>query len=846
MRLTAVGTLNEAVNRKCNSKWRGKPPWDDIALKAADAKRNSLRRSRIQIGVMELKAPIFWLKDYVDIKMDKKAYANAITLSGSKVEGVEDLGESIEKVIVAKIVSMEQHPNADKLRIAKVDTGTEILQVVTGAPNVNTGDLIPLALPGAKLPGGTIKPSKLRGIESFGMMCSIDELNLTKDYLPDAPDYGVYIFPDNVEVGKDVREVLDLGPVVDFEITSNRPDCFSILGLARETAVTLGEKLHKPVISVKEEGSGKASDFVSVSIQNPELCSRYAARVVTDVKIEPSPVWMQHRLAAAGMRPVNNIVDITNYVMLEMGQPMHAFDFKCIQGGKIIVRTARENENMITLDSQERKLDPSVLVISDENRAVAIAGVMGGENSEVTDETRVLLLESANFNGTSVRLTGKKVGIRSEASNRFEKGLDVENVIPAINRAAQLIEELGAGKVVPGIVDCYPVKAKTVMLPLDPDNINRLLGTLIDKEWMLDLFEKLEFGVDRKNMMLTIPSFRPDIQCEADLAEEVARFYDYNNIQATLLQGRAPTIGRKTFKQKMEDFIQQQMLASGLYETYTYSFTSPKVFDKLNLPKDHELRNAVRIANPLGEDFSIMRTTTIPEMLEVIQTNYSRKVDEGRFFEISHVYIPVEGELLPEEKKVLTIGLYGNADFYLLKGIVEQLLLQMGIQNADFSPVRDHPAFHPGKTAKLTIDSTMIGYLGEIHPEIADNFDCPARTCIAVLEILPMIEKANMFREYKSLPKFPAVSRDIAMLVSDDIMVKEIESVIRHKGGKILEEVRLFDIYKGDQVPEGKKSVAYTLTFRSAERTLVDDEVNRIMEKILDGLKSNLNASLRV
>lgn len=795
--------------------------------------------------MIEMKAPITWLKDFVDIHVDVKAYAHALTLSGSKVEGIEDLGESIEKVVIGKILSMEQHPNADKLKVAQVDVGTEVLQVVTGAPNVQTGDVIPLALPGARLPGGTIKPSKLRGVESFGMMCSIEELNLTKDYLPDAPDDGVYVFHNNPGLGRDVKEVLGLEPVVDFEITSNRPDCFSIIGLARESAITLKEAFKSPTISVREEGAGKASDFVSVAISNPELCSRYAARVVTDVKIEPSPVWMQSRLAAAGMRPINNIVDITNYVMLEMGQPMHAFDLNCVQGGKIIVRSARENENITTLDGQERKLNPSMLVIFDETRAVAIAGVMGGENSEVTEQTNVLLLESANFNGTSVRLTAKKVGIRSEASSRFEKGLDIENVIPAMNRAAQLIEQLGAGKVVPGIVDCNPVKAETTRLPLNVDYINQLLGTGIDADWMLNLLEKLEFEVDRQAMVVTAPSFRPDIQCEADLAEEVARFYDYNNIQATLLQGRASTQGKKTYAQKMGDFIQQQMLSSGLYETYTYSFTSPKVFDKLNLPADHELRNTVVISNPLGEDFSIMRTTTIPEMLGVIRTNYSRKVEQGRFFEMSYVYKPVKGELLPEEISTLTIGLYGDADFYLLKGIVEQMLAQLNIHSADFSPAADHPVFHPGKTAKLTINGVMVGYLGEVHPEVADNFECPAQTYIAVLNVQPLIDNADMVRQYKHLPRYPAVSRDIAMLIRDEVLVKEIEAVIRQQGGKLIEEVRLFDVYRGDQVPEGMKSVAYNITFRAPDRTLVDDDVNRAMEKILNGLKTSLDATLR-
>jgi len=792
-----------------------------------------------------MKAPISWLKDYVNINVDAEKLAELLTLSGSKVEAIEDLGESIKNVVVGRIISMEKHPNADKLKIARVDIGKEVIQVVTGAPNVKEGDYIPVALVGAKLPGGEIKASKLRGVESNGMMCSIEELNLTHDYLPDAPENGVYVFHNSPEPGRDVKEVLGLEPVLDFEITSNRPDCFSIIGLAREASVALSTAFKKPEITVKEEGNGKASDFASVTIKNPELCSRYAARVVTDVKIEPSPEWMQRRLAAAGMRPINNIVDITNYVMLEMGQPMHAFDLKCIDGGEIIVRTAKDDEIITTLDGQKRQLDSSMLVIADKNKPVAIAGVMGGENSEVTQETKMLLLESANFSGTSVRLTSRKVGIRSEASNRFEKGLDVENVIPALNRCAQLIEELGAGKVVPGIVDCYPVKSGTVKIELNADEINDLLGTDISREWMLDLFEKLEFGVDRNTGVLTVPTFRPDVRVMADLAEEVARFYDYNNIKPTLLTGKASTLGKKTYSQKMEDLITQQMLSFGLYETYTFSFTSPKVWDKLRLPKDHELRNAIVISNPLGEDFSIMRTTTIPEMLGIIRTNCNRKVEEGRFFEISYVYRPVKDQPLPEERKVLTIGLYGNTDFYYLKGIIEQLFVQMNIRNADFSPEKNHPAYHPGRCAKVSIGQETIGYIGEIHPEVAENFECPDRTYIAVLDVKPLVENSNMAKEYKGLPKYPAIERDIALVIKDEIPVKDIETVIRRLGGKILEELKLFDVYKGEQVPAGMKSVAYTLKFRSPERTLTDDEINKIMEKILNGLKTELNATLR-
>lgn len=792
-----------------------------------------------------MKAPISWLKDYVDINVDMKKLAHLVTISGSKVEAIDDLGKSIDKVVVGRIVSMEPHPDADRLKITQVDVGKEVIQIVTGAPNVSTGDYIPVALVGAQLPGGVIKETKLRGVESYGMMCSIEELNLTHDYLPDAPKDGVYIFNNEPELGMDVKEVLGLEPVIEFEITSNRPDCFSIVGLARETAVTLGTDFKKPEITVKEEGEGKASDFVSVSIRNSELCSRYAARTVTDVNIQPSPEWMQRRLAAAGMRPINNIVDITNYVMLEMGQPMHAFDLKCVDGGNIIVRSAQDGETITTLDGQKRKLDSSMLVIADENKPVAIAGVMGGANSEVTSESKMILLESATFNGTSVRLTSKKVGIRSEASNRFEKGLDSENVIKALDRCAQLIEQLGAGRVIPGIVDCYPVKPEPVKVQINDVEINRLLGTNIDKEWMFELFEKLEFEVDRDSMMLTIPTFRPDVRVMADLAEEVARFYDYNNIKPTLLSGATSTIGKKNHNQKMEDLIAQLMLSLGLFETYSFSFTSPKVWDRMRLPEEHIFRDAVVITNPLGEDFSIMRTTTIPEMLGIIKTNYNRKVEEGGFFEISYVYKPIKEQLLPEERKVLTIGLYGNVDFYYLKGIVEQLFAQMNITNADYSPEKNHPSYHPGRCARVTLGNTDIGYIGEIHPEVASNFECPKRTYIAVLDISHMIENSNMVKEYSGLPKYPAIGRDIALIVDEGVLVKDIEAVIKQRGGKILEQIKLFDVYKGEQVPEGMKSVAYTLTFRSMDRTLVDEEVNKTMSKILHGLKTNLNATLR-
>jgi len=797
-----------------------------------------------------MKAPMNWLRDFVDINVGTKEYVHAMTMSGSKVEGVEDMGEGIERVVVGKILSMEKHPNADKLKVCQVDIGTEKLQIVTGAPNVKEGDLIPLALVGAKLPDGEIKLSKLRGVESYGMMCSIEELHLTKDYLPDAPDNGVYVFNNNPPLGADVKQVLGLDQVVEFEITSNRPDCLSVLGLARESAVTLGVPFKKPDIRVKEEAGGNAADYASVEIKNPELCPRYVARIVKDVKVGPSPEWMQRRLAAAGMRPISNIVDITNYVMLELGQPMHAFSLDQVKGSKIIVRTAKEGEVLKTLDGQERKLDTTMLVIADEDRPIGVAGVMGGENSEITGDTAAILLESANFNGTSVRLTAKKIGIRSEASSRFEKGLDPENALTAINRCAQLIEELGAGKVVAGVIDCNYTSSVKRTIKLQPDRINGLLGTDIPVDKMIEIFKQLEFDVNPDTLELGIPSFRADIESVADLAEEVARFYDYNNIRSSLLSGKESTKGSKTEKQRMEDVIRSTMQACGLNEAYTFSFTSPKVFDAINLPGDHSLRKAVVISNPLGEDYSIMRTTTLPDMLKVLATNSNRKNPEARLFELSFVYLPQDGEELPLQNEVLTIGLYGgDADFFELKGIVEELLSAMNIQG-EFTPEKNDPSFHPGRTARLSVkgkDGKYVdaGILGEVHPEVSEKNECPLRTYVALLSADVLINAASSQKKYKPLPKFPAVSRDLAVVVKEDVTVAELTQAIRRKGGEFLEDVKLFDVYKGSQVPQGMKSVAFSLAFRAADRTLKDEDVIAAMERILKELEKTTGAQLR-
>lgn len=811
-------------------------------MKNADTKRK--RRE-----IIEMKLPLKWLKDYTDIDVSPKEYAHALTMSGSKVEGWEVQGSEIDKVVVGRILSVEKHPDADRLLVCQVDAGTGPIQIVTGATNIKEGDLVPIALDGSSLPGGKkIKKGKLRGIESAGMMCSIFELGLTKDDYPDADEDGIFILEGEPAPGTDIKEYLGMNDtVVEFEITTNRPDCLSIIGLARESAATFGTSFSIPAVTVKELG-GPVEGKATVEIKAPDLCARYAARVVENVRIAPSPRWMQERLRASGIRPINNIVDITNYVMLEYGQPMHAFDLENLKGHSIIVRRAEAGEIMRTLDGQDRKLDESMLVIADAERPVAVAGVMGGENSEITPETKTILFESANFDGISVRLTAKKLGMRTESSSRFEKGLDPENVVNALNRAAQLVEELGAGTVCKGVIDCYPKKAERKTFPFDPDFINSLLGTDIGTDKMLDIFRRLEIAIDEEAGTVTPPTFRRDLECEADLAEEVARFYDYNNIKPTLLEGRAATIGGKTAKQKVMDLIAQTMLSCGLSETYTYSFTSPKVFDMINLPQDSPLRKPIVISNPLGEDYSIMRTTTIPDMMKVLATNYNRRVEEAKLFEMSYVYLPKSLPLTeqPEERPVLTIGMYGDVDFYDLSGVIAELMEALGIGDYELEPVKDDPTFHPGRTARLTIRGANCGILGEIHPNVAENFEAAQRNYVALIDIDPLIRNSSMVPEYKPLPKFPAVTRDIAVLVDDGIPVRKIEKVITDRAGRIFEDVKLFDVYKGKQVPEGKKSVAYSITFRASDRTLTDEEVSKVMEKITKALMNELGAQLRM
>lgn len=792
--------------------------------------------------------PMSWIKDYVDIDCDVNTFCDEMTLSGSKVESIENKGKDITKVVVAKVLEIEKHPDADKLVVVKADIGqSEPIQIVTGATNLFTGAYVPAALDGATLAEGLkIKKSKLRGVESNGMFCSVEELGYTRSDYPEAPENGIYIFDKEYPLGSCVKEILQIDEdVVEFEITSNRPDCFSIVGLAREAAATFRKPFNMPKIEVIEEEKSM-DNMINIEIKNYDICPRYTCRIIEDVKIESSPQWLRHRLTSAGIRPINNIVDITNYVMLELGQPMHAYNYDKIEGKKLIVRNANKGEKLTTLDGIEREFDETVLIIQDENKVIDLAGIMGGENSMVTDDTKTILLESANFNGTYIRLTSKKLGLRTDASSKYEKGLDPNLSVLALDRACQLINMLKCGKVLKGHLDFYPQKRESWTVSYDSNRVNKLLGTSLSEKEIIDILALVEVEADGK--VAKIPTFRPDLETEADIAEEVARFYGYNNIEATLSTG-TPTVGKKTYKQIIIDKITNTMISCGLSQALTYSFESPKVFDKLNIEKDSTFRNTVNISNPLGEDFSIMRTSTLNGMLTSISTNYNRRNKEVHLFEIGKVYLPKELPLkeLPVEREVLTIAMYGNVDFYDAKGAFENIFNGLGMINkVEYSPLETLSYMHPGRTAIITDEKNdEIGYVGEIHPQIASNYEIETKVYFGVLYIDKLIEIANFDISYKSLPKFPTMQRDIAMLVKDEINVKEIEKIIKAKGGKLLESVKLFDVYKGEQIEKGYKSVAYSILFRSNEKTLTDEEVNSPMKKILKELEEKLQAQLR-
>ena len=792
--------------------------------------------------------PMSWIKDYVDIDCDVNTFCDEMTLSGSKVESIENKGKDITKVVVAKVLEIEKHPDADKLVVVKADIGqSEPIQIVTGATNLFIGAYVPAALDGATLAEGLkIKKSKLRGVESNGMFCSVEELGYTRSDYPEAPENGIYIFDKEYPLGSCVKEILQIDEdVVEFEITSNRPDCFSIVGLAREAAATFRKPFNMPKIEIIEEEKSM-DNMINIEIKNYDICPRYTCRIIEDVKIEPSPQWLRHRLTSAGIRPINNIVDITNYVMLELGQPMHAYNYDKIESKKLIVRNANKGEKLTTLDGIEREFDETVLIIQDENKVIDLAGIMGGENSMVTDDTKTILLESANFNGTHIRLTAKKLGLRTDASSKYEKGLDPNLSMLALDRACQLINMLKCGKVLKGHLDFYPQKRESWTVSYDSNRINKLLGTSLSEKEIINILALVEVEADGK--VAKIPTFRPDLETEADIAEEVARFYGYNNIEATLSTG-TPTVGKKTYKQIIIDKITNTMISCGLSQALTYSFESPKVFDKLNIEKDSTLRNTVNISNPLGEDFSIMRTSTLNGMLTSISTNYNRRNKEAHLFEIGKVYLPKELPLkeLPVEREVLTIAMYGNVDFYDAKGAFENIFNELGMVNkVEYSPLETLSYMHPGRTAIITDEKNCeIGYVGEIHPQISSNYEIETKVYFGVLYIDKLVEIADFDISYKSLPKFPTMQRDIAMIVKDEINVKEIEKIIKAKGGKLLESVKLFDVYKGEQIEKGYKSVAYSILFRSNEKPLTDEEVNSPMKKILKELEEKLQAQLR-
>lgn len=793
-----------------------------------------------------------WIKAYVpELECTDQEYCDAMTLSGTKVEGYERLDKNLEKIVVGQIEKIERHPDADKLIVCQVNVGREVIQIVTGAPNVKEGDKVPVVLDGGKVAGGhdggplpengiEIKAGKLRGVPSYGMMCSIEELGTTREMYPEAPEYGIYIFGNDVQVGSDAAEALGLKDTVfEYEITSNRVDCYSVLGIAREAAATFRKPFVVPAVEVKENDE-RVENYISVDVKDPDLCSRYIARVCTNIKIGPSPKWMQRRLAASGIRPINNLVDITNYVMEEYGQPMHAFDLDTIAGHKIIVRRAKDGDEFQTLDGQMRKLDKEMLMICDAEKEIGIAGIMGGENSKITDDVKTVLFEAATFNGTNIRKSAKRIGLRTDASGKFEKGLDPHNAEAAINRACQLIQELGCGEVVGGMVDvCVPMK-EDIQIRFDPERINKLLGTDISKDEMLRIFEMLELKYEKETDMLVVPSFRQDIVCAADVAEEVARFYGYDKIPVSLPSGEATT-GKLPFKLRIEQKARDIAQFSGFSQGMCYSFESPKVFDKLLLPLDSDLRKAITIANPLGEDFSIMRTISLNGMLTSLATNYNRRNKDVRLYELGNIYIPKALPLteLPDERMQFTFGMYGEGDFFTMKGVVEEFFDSIGLRKKPvYDPEAGKPFLHPGRQAGIVYEGTLVGYLGEVHPEVCDNYDIGTKVYIAVLD-MPQIEPFATFdRKYEGIAKYPAVSRDISMVVPKNILVGQIETMIEQRGGNILEAYNLFDIYEGAQIKAGYKSVAYSITFRAKDRTLEENDVASAMKKILNGLES--------
>ncbi len=794
-----------------------------------------------------MKVPMSWFNDYTDISgITPKEFDHALTMTGSKVECIENMGKDIENVVTGKVLTCQDHPDSDHLHICTVDAGTgEILDIVCGAPNCKAGIIVPVALAGAKLPGGiVIKKGKIRGAVSNGMLCSHEELGITEADLGYTPEYGILVLPEDTPLGMNIKDYFGINEdVVEFEITSNRPDCFSVIGLARETAVTFRKPFNVPKPKFTENGENIA-DYISVEVKNPEKCLRYSAKMVKNVKIGPSPKWMVSRLQAAGIRSINNIVDITNYILLEYGQPMHAFDLRDLAGAKIIVRDAKDGEVIKTLDEQDRVLNSNDLVIADGERAVAVAGVMGGFNSEVKDDTTTVVFESATFDAASVRLTAQKIGLRTEASSRYEKGLDTQNTIPAAQRACELVEKLGCGEVVGGTIDIIGKEYEKRVHAFRPEKINAFLGTDISVDDMVSYLTALEFEVDTDAMTLVSPSFRPDIEGEADIAEEIARIYGYDKIPVTLLSGAA-TKGGKTPLQVAKDDISETLTALGMNEIYTYTFTGPFVYDKLGIPADGALRCGVKISNPFGDDTSMMRTTTVGSMLDTLSYNYNRRADAVKMFEIGKVFIPTEPGKLPDEPEIVTIGMFGGVDFFDLKGAVETLFERLNVEGVRYSADTENPIYHPGRCAKVTINGKFAGTIGEIHPDVAKRFDIGTKCYVAEISLDVMFRAIKSEIKFTQLPKFPAVTRDIAMLVDKSVPVADIEEIMVKASGKLLDTIKLFDVYEGEQIPEGKKSVAYAISFRASDRNLTNEEINVVFEKILKKLEAGVAAQLR-
>ena len=795
-----------------------------------------------------MKLSMNWLKDYVKEDFDAKEYSDKLTMTGSKVEGFENPAEEIKNVVVGKLITVEKHPDSDHLLICSVDVGQqEPVQIVTGAQNVKPGCLVPAALHDSYLPGGVhIKAGKLRGVPSNGMLCSLGELGLTIHDFPYADEDGIFLLQEDCKPGDDINKVLCLDDVtVEFEITSNRPDCLSMIGLARETAASFNVECNIPSPVVKETDNGKTiNDYVSVEVLDTKLCPRYTARVVENVKIEPSPKWLRARLRACGIRPINNIVDITNYVCLEYGQPMHAFDHSFLGGSKIVVRHAQKGEKITTLDSVERTLSEEMLVIADANKAVAIAGVMGGENSEINESTKTIVFESACFNGPSVRLTAKGVGLRTEASGRYEKGLDPENTLVAIERACQLIEELGAGQVVKGIIDVYPEKPQQRVIPFDADKINAYLGTDVPEEKMLDIFKKLEIRVENGNVYP--PSYRADLECMQDISEEVIRIHGYDLIPTTNFKAEA-LVGRRNYRQMSLKLMDELLTNEGFFEIQTFSFISPKYYDNICMPEDSPLRQSIVISNPLGEDTSIMRTTAVPSVLEVLATNRRYRNKNARIYENAKVYIKKDGCDQPDERMQTVIASYGEVDFFDMKGVAENILDMLGIEGYEFVANTQAPAFHPGRCASvLSKDGERLMVLGQLHPQVQANYGLDVEGYLIVCDTELMMEKESFEKHYKALPKFPASERDLAFVCDKTITSGEIKKAIKKYGGKMLESVEVFDIFEDDEkVGVGKKSMAYNLVLRSPEKTLSVEDCDKAVAKILKGLEFDLGATLR-